>query len=348
MINPDTLSFDQLEDYVNQILTGRKLVFVSNSSGEDIPVLFCHLSSFDKLSADLIYRAHYKRALASGILTRFQMEEHIRLRGLFTEEDEAQIASLESKLHAQQEVLKMTTKVPSKRSRLSDIVTKLEGQIRDIKSKRDSKLTMTCESLATEEKFLFILWKSTLLPTDNINYWENVSAFREDSDNLFKSNIITEFIEFFSGINLRVVRYLARNNIWRIRYMIARKTGADLFDIPIKDYSIDMLNILYWSDFYTSVYEMMPDDRPPESVINDDEALDAYMEEYYSEKNREWATSRGSKGFKTSSAYTHDEVIVTKSNPLYQDIEYTKIPKRAENKDRVDMTEKEIRTGKKT
>jgi hypothetical protein len=70
---------------------------------------------------------------------------------------------------------------------------------------------------------------------------------------------------------------------------------------------------------------MMPKDRPPDNVIEDDDALDAYMKEYYEERTREEAAERdksrlGNKG--KLSAFNKEEVIVTKAHELYEDIDY--------------------------
>jgi hypothetical protein len=119
--------------------------------------------------------------------------------------------------------------------------------------------------------------------------------------------------------------WIARHNLWKLRYTACVKTGVPLFDRSLVDYSVDQLSLCYWSNFYSSVYEMLPDERPSDSVIEDDEALDAFMVSYFEEKNREEAQARGRKennGVK--SAWDHGETLVMKSNPMYEDIEYTK------------------------
>jgi hypothetical protein len=342
MIRPEDLSYDELEEIINQILTGTKLVYIETEKGEEIPLLFRRLGAEDRLRADIVYRDKFNRARREGILTRSEMEEIIYERNLFSMDDEETVKKLEGKLKAQQEVLRRTTRVPARQDRLIGIINDLEQQLRNIKSKKDQRLQLTCESLATEEKFLFVLWKSTYNIESEL-FWETITEFRNHKDPIFKTDIINKFVDFYSGFDIRLIRFLARSNIWRIRYAIARKTGSDLFGIPVKDYSSDMLSIMYWSDFYTSIYEMMPEDRPSESIIEDDAALDAYMEAFYAEKSREYAARRSGKGHKGASAFSHDEVIVTKSNPMFEDIEYTKIPKRAEKSSDTEMSEKQLK-----
>lgn len=85
----------------------------------------------------------------------------------------------------------------------------------------------------------------------------------------------------------------------------------------------------------------MPEDRPSDIVIDDDDTLDAYMKEFYAERNRDEA-ARKSK-YKRSgklSSFDSEEVIVTRSHELYEDIEYDS-PKEAQKlKDRVDIKKK--------
>ncbi len=126
--------------------------------------------------------------------------------------------------------------------------------------------------------------------------------------------------------------------MWRIRYVTSQKVSDPLFGVPASQYTNDMLNLAYWSNFYQNIYEMLPRDRPSDLVIEDDDALDAYMKEYYAERTREDASER-SKGKNRGklSAFDKEEVIVTKSNELYQDIEYDKPREAQKLKDRSDV-----------
>ena len=83
---------------------------------------------------------------------------------------------------------------------------------------------------------------------------------------------------------------------------------------------------------------MMPEDRPSDMVIDDDDALDAYMKAFYEERNREDATRRHTgKRSGRLSAFDSEEVIVTGSHELYEDIEYDTPRESRKLKDRVDI-----------
>jgi hypothetical protein len=86
---------------------------------------------------------------------------------------------------------------------------------------------------------------------------------------------------------------------------------------------------------------MMPEDRPSDLVIEDDQSLDAYMKSYYEERNREDASRRSKKKSTGKlSAFDQEEVIVTASNELYQDIEYSTPRESQRIKDRIDIKKK--------
>ena len=159
-----------------------------------------------------------------------------------------------------------------------------------------------------------------------------------------RNSILLTFLQFRSGIETDAIRFIARHSLWRIRYVTSQKVSDELFGVLTSQYTNDMLNLAYWSNFYQNIYEMMPKDRPPDLIIEDDDALDAYMKSYYEERNREDASERHKHQTQSRrgqlSAFNKEEVIVTQSSELYEDIEYTK-PREAQRiKDRVDIKKK--------
>ena len=87
----------------------------------------------------------------------------------------------------------------------------------------------------------------------------------------------------------------------------------------------------------------MPDDRPQESVIEDDASLDAYMKSYMDDQANEATASRESKnrGGGVKSAWDHGETIVMRSNPVYEDVEYSDTIESMKNKRSTDLKVKQ-------
>jgi hypothetical protein len=168
--------------------------------------------------------------------------------------------------------------------------------------------------------------------------WKTFEDFKQIEDFKYRDKILSEFLDFYAGITTDTVRYIARNNMWRIRYVNSQKTGEALFGVATTDYTADMLNISYWSNYYDNIYQMMPEDRPSDLVIEDDEALDAYMKAYYEDRTKEDAARRSkNRNPGKLSAFDSEEVIVTASNELWNDIDYDKPREAQKLKERVDI-----------
>lgn len=319
------LSYEELDAYVQQVCTGSKLVYVDNQQDEPVPLLFKYPTTDTALLAQIVYDRSVKRAKDKGLPTLESMEELIKERNIFTEEDAAKIEKLNSRIKGQKTILAKTVRVPANRDRIYKNIKTLEDQVTKIAIKKEPVLAMTQERKATEEKYLFLTSLGVFDPFTDKPYWETEETFQAEADFVFRKRVFLEYIVFAHGLRPEVIRYVARSNIWRIRYVTALKTGDGLFGSAIKDYSIDQLTLLYWSHFYQSIYEMLSSDRPPDTVIEDDQALDAYMTDWQAERNRDAVAARSQSNNKygNNSAWDHGETLVMRSNPVHEDVEYS-------------------------
>jgi len=325
------LTHGEFESNLNVILTGKKIIEI-----EGLELILQQPSNFIRMKADRVYEKAYKEAVDSGLLPRAELEELIKKRNIISDEEQKNLSRLESKLEAQKILLAKTTKVKANQDRIKKIISDLEQEIFSIKEKELSKLMMSAETKAEEDRYNF-LCSMSVYKKDKL-FWESFERYNKETNLLLKNRVLNQFISFYNGIETGIVRYIARNNLWRIRYLTSSKVADPLFGRPTAEYTVDMLNLAFWSNYYQQVYDMMPEDRPPDSIIEDDEALDAYMNSYYEEQQKE---SMARKARKTTggklSAFDQEEVIVTRSNELYEDIKYDK-PREAQRiKDKVDI-----------
>ncbi len=333
------LSYDDIEKYLLKIFTGQEFFYI-NDGNQDVLINFRHPDNITKMKSNIIYDKYYSRAISEGILPNRDLEDLIVKRGIFTTEDQERADKLKDQIHAQRVLLGKTTKVRANQDRIKKVILKLDNEFREIMYKKQSKLMMSAENKSEEERVNFLCWSCTYDETGN-NFWRSYKDFLSDNNSGFKNEIFIEFIKFNSGIPIDIIRYIARNNLWRIRYVNSQKVSEDLFGVSTSDYTNDMLHISYWSNYYQNIYEMLPEDRPSESIVEDDEALDAYMTSYYDDRSKEDAARRSKR--KTGgqmSAFDSEEVIITQSNELYEDIQYDK-PREAQRiKNRMDIKKK--------
>jgi hypothetical protein len=334
------LSHEEVEEYLEYISTGIKIEDIN-----DRTLIFKYPSTLNKMIARRIYRSEYDKSLKEGMLTHDQMEKLIKDRNLVSDEDRSQIKKFESQLEAQKILLVKTTKVKANQDRIKNIIADLESKKSAIEMNERSKYAMTAETRAEEAKVLYLCYCSTYdFDTDKL-YWNSFQDFKDEHSYSFRQDVLYRFINFYSGLRTTIIRAIARSNLWRIKYITSLKTGNDLFSLPISDYTNDMLNLVYWAHYYNNINEMMPEDQPPENILDDDESLDAFMQDYYNERTRDTADRKYRNGTKTTmSAFNQEEVIVARTNELFEDIEFDEPREAAAIKNKTLIQKKSRRT----
>jgi len=336
----EDLTVDEVEKYLCRIFSGISLLDIKRKD-EDLKLMFKYPDNIVRLKANIIHDNAYKSAVDDGILPLKELSELIKERGLFTDKDEKNLDGIKSKLHAQRVLLSKTTKIKARVDRIKDVIAGLEKERIGLEYKKISKLAMAAETKAEEERLGYLCCASTYNAATDFLYWDLYEDFLAEKNIEFRAKIINSFQRFYSGIDTEIIRFIARHSLWRIRYVTSQKVSDPLFGVPTSQYTNDMMNLAYWSNFYQNIYEMLPEDRPSDFIIEDDEALDAYMKDYYEERNRDEAARKSKRKTQGKlSAFDKEEVIVTQSHDLYEDIDYDK-PKEARMiKEKTDIRKK--------
>jgi hypothetical protein len=314
------LSYQEIEDYLNEITVAKKFVLIGSCC-----YVLNHPTQEQIFLSRIIYKEQYTKAKEANFPTVEEAEDMVKERGLFTPEDEAKIADIRSKIEGQKKVLEKTTRVPAKRQRLVSIIKRLEREVQEVLRKKDQFIINTCEARARESQYLY-LCRLNVYSFDGELLWKTKEDFEDDKNYGVQTSIYNQYVRIIGGISTETIRAIARSTLFKIKYQNSLKASTPLFSRAASEYTVDMLNLCYWGAFYQSINEMMPEDIPPDYIIEDDDALDAYMETLYKEKSNERASRRGSKqsSSKIKSAWDSQEVVVMKSNELYEDVEYTK------------------------
>ena len=326
---------EDIEHYLVYICTGIKYLHIDNLFLE-----FRFPSNKDRQRANLIYDESFDKAVDSGILPVKQLEELVEKRNIITEEEIKKLSKLKSQLEGQEILLGKTTRVKANQDRIKQVINRLKHEIIEIEFKKSSKLLMSAETKAEEDRSFYICSRN-VFNEDGSLFWSSYENALKETRLDLRDKILVNYIRFYSGLSTRIVRKIARSNLWRIRYVTSMKTSEPLFGVPASCYTNDQLSLVYWSNYYQSIYDMLPEDRPNEATIEDDDSLDAYMTAFYEERTREDAARRSkAKNPGKLSAFDSEEVIVTRSHELYQDIEYDTPREAKKLKDRVDIKKK--------
>ncbi len=319
---PLDLSFQEVEELLERIIHNKYLV-KTETMFEDRFVVLC------SPKPEYIFQSRYIRAKAlleaekRGLPSEKETRSMAASSGLITDADTARIKELREKITGQNRVLQMT-KIEGRRKPIEELIAKFDAQIYEIEAKRESYYVLSCEYKADEESVLFLAWAGTL-SVDGSQHWDTFQGFEDEKDLTFRNSVVDAYAKFNRGVSATEIRYLSRHLIWRIRYTSALKIGGPLFPGGLSDLTPDQQALLYWSNHYQSIYEMLADDRPDDDIIEDDDALDSYMLSYFKRQEQERSQSRlGSRsGSGKLSATEKDEVIITADHPEYMSTAYS-------------------------
>ncbi len=336
------LPYEKVDSLINEISVGGKIVSIKTVYGAKKTIFLSHCSLEEKLYSSVVYEETYNKAIDEGFLTIAETENNLTMRGVYKAADEKEVSGLRSKIEGQEKLLGKMTRVPARRERVKENIKKMNDRLFELLNEKEVYLEYSAERKAHEERLLFLCWRGVRDPLTRELYWPTKEDFEGEKDIVFRRNVFNEHIKLSVGVDPTTLRYISRHNLWRIRYTTSIKTGISLFGVELPDYSVDQLALAYWSYYYQSIYDMMPDEKPSDEIVEDDAALDAFMKSYMEEQNREAAVSKGRKGTKSGvkSAWDYEETIVMGSNPMYKDVNYTPTVEAARNKKSVAIRDK--------
>lgn len=315
---------EQIQEIIEELLSAERDSYIEFL---DEFVLFKYPSRDDFSRALLEEKKALKQAERDKFPTIVEMTNLLYARGLWTDELQEKSDGLREKIKGLVVVKDNPnlTKTEKRKNILEESIKTYENELYELENVKEVKLAQTAERKSKEAKLDYLCWVSTYNAYTREKFWSSFDSFIINCSLELKSEVLTNFLDFLGGHTQHEIRYIARSNLWRINYLVASKANIPVFDRPLKDLNGDQTQIIYWSQFYQNIYEMLPEDQPDEETIDDDEALDKWLEEYHKERNEERDKARHSNRF-TSSAMNKDEVIVFKSNPNYDKIEYSTPP----------------------
>ncbi len=329
----DEFSFQDVEEILEGILNNRKLVKVEDPDTTDF-IVFSYPEAEEILHSRYIRQRALLEAQKEGLPSVEDITKMLSDREVVTEGDKQQLKDLEEKVVAQRRLLQIT-KISGRRKPIEEAIERYIKEIDELQAKGDNYYYLSQERKADEESMLYLTWAASG-SVDGGKYWESFKDFENETKLFFRSEVIQAFSIFNRGLPTKTIRYISRHSLWRIRYVAALKTGGPLFTRGLEDLTPDQINLLYWSNYYQSIYEMMPDDQPEDDVIKDDEALDQHMEAYFKrrqeDRNEGKVKRRGAASGKKLSAWDKgDELIITPAHPEYMAMAYSE--KRVKSQD---------------
>lgn len=321
----EELPFQEIEALLESIISNRRLTKLEFANNVQF-VVFSYPKSQDILISRYKREAALLEAEKEGLPTLKEAQVH--LDKITSQEERDKLKHLEEQIKGQEAILERTA-IEARKNSIKENIERLQDQVQELHIKIQNFLYMSQERKADEESFLYLAW-SSVYDIDGERFWETFDVFEEEKRFDLRTSLIEEFTQFNIGLPSKTVRFLARHSLWRIRYVAAMKTGQQLFDNGLVDLTPDQLSLLYWSNYYQSIFEMLPDDQPSQEIIDDDDKLDEYMESYFKKKEEVRTEGKAEKRGQTRRSQKlnawekGEELIITPSHPDYMSLAYTR------------------------
>ena len=255
---------NERELYVCRIMSGRIGIKIDGRS---------HFISvpdpYDKYVAQEIFFSSKRDAGFYGIFTEEEMHEVMLDKGLWTDEEEADIEKLPKRI----ENLKVALFEAMMKEKIFKATRKtLEGEKKRFEQLSSKKLSMnnfTQTGVANTLKLQYLLYTSIVdkkgeYKYDGDDFWEEEHRIIEDVFKVYLSAQIKE----------EIIRELARTEPWR-SYWGAAKTEGSIFGKSASELTSEQRSLINWSKFYDSIHEHM--EAPTEEVTRDDDLLDGWL-----------------------------------------------------------------------
>lgn len=272
---------DDTNSLLNELMSSKKVVDTSRG-----PIWFEFPYADDRLYAAHLYEKSKREYEEQGIPSIEEARaEHLEY-GLWTNEQEKLMQEILPKFIEQlQERLEAEKNLARKR-RIKEKIAELNHQLVEITTAYNTLMANTSDFMGYRVSIAFMVWRCFRDVSGN-RIWERYEDILSEQDIDFVEDLITAYNLNEEVGDMSTLRKIARSPEWRVRWKCSENNVSSLFGRQSKDMTIGQFMLVYWSQMYDSVYDSL--ERPPQSVIEDDEALDKWLTQRSEEMERDIA-----------------------------------------------------------
>jgi hypothetical protein len=215
----------------------------------------------DDYLANEAFMEAYDGAIKDDLKSELEMEEWMRERGLWGDEQDVKIEGIKKDI----EKIKVQMYENRENKKLKEQARLYlrvgEDALYRMQAEKNEFYSKTCEGIASQAKSLKLFELCCY-----------VGSERLDSDLIDMTSLFYNYNKILLSENQ--LRELARNDPWRMHWLM-REQHPVFSNTGGRELSPDQRGITIWSKMYDNVQESM--DCPSEDVINDDDLLDGWF-----------------------------------------------------------------------
>jgi hypothetical protein len=226
-------------------------------------------------AARLVYIKKFHEALQAGLMTKEDLERVAIQSGVFSQKDRKEKVALTSQLDDLARAREMTRDAQQKLEFDAQILN-LQKRLGVILDVEQEVFRHSAEADAETWRQLYFVSQCTMGgETLEERVWATWDELLDAPHDPLVKDARMGFHRVQAGLPITLIRALARCGHWRQVWKGAREAGSPLFEGPSVSWDTNKKNLVWWSDFYESIFQHQ--ERPPEETINNDEALQTWM-----------------------------------------------------------------------
>lgn len=298
------MSEDRLLEMMYSIIDDRRYI-----EHDGRVLVFRSLTPAEKNYSNFLYKVRLRECLRHKLLSEKQIIKEAIKRGDWDPKKEALCKLYKMEIERLEEDIKSIYKLnKGKKNKARMDIIRRRKDIEAIEAERIALLQNSAEYTARVAQNTYIISR-VALNEDGGQIWPTYADFENEDD----ANTINFVLKAWSAMHQPTeaeIRAIARSPTWHVIWSSSKQNGNKIFDKETTaEYSNEQLLLCYWSMMYDSVYESM--ERPPQHIVEDDEALDKWFEDQKEEREKQ--SKRKNLKHRTSAVDKHPEVFVMAS-----------------------------------
>jgi len=284
---------DRLEDEIENLLASNWMIETS-SEDPSRQILVMRYPTLDQKLIGRFFKEKFIRDNTASMMSRKEAEKVAFMNGAWFPSMDTRLEQLTSRyeilmenLEIEEESAKKIIAAKARVRALKREVGQLEYKIKSMTLQKFSIFGNTVEYHAERDRVIRLIGMNTLDIYGNPIWTEGGIEQEQDLDLI--GLLANEHIER-QGFDVRLIRRIARSNLWHYRWDLGKTAPDSLFGRSIRDLSTAQSFLVFWSQVYDAVTQAA--EPPPRDVIEDDEAFDKWLKQ-----NARKQETRKKKGF---------------------------------------------------
>jgi hypothetical protein len=281
---------DKVEDLLIEVTTG-KCIFTQTQHPFDLYACRSPVPH-EQDKGRIVYSRALHDAQKMGLKSRAELLEFAQKRHLFDPNEQIDKNNQRILIEKWSKARQITSS-PEQKLELDANLMKAHSKIAAIEVKEDELLRNCRESYAESQRISFYVSCCTLGGEMlDMPVWHSWDEFQQSTEDELILDATTAFMRVSAGLPIKIIRALARTRAWRDRWKASKESHSQPFEGIAGSWDKNKVSLVYWSDFYDSVYQHP--ECPPEEVVNNDDYLQDWLNQQIA-KRKQAATQRPGK-----------------------------------------------------